>query len=123
MVEVGEDERALGVDRLHDSPQTRDIFIRVGAELTRVLPAHRVDEEGLKDDEAGAALRAAPVVRDVAVRRHAIGAAECGLDRRQGEAVGQLNRSDAESFEYPRVHTASRGMLWTIDWSLCMVST
>jgi len=76
------------VDRLHDPPQARDIFVRVDADLAWVLPAHRVDEEWLEDDEAGAALRAAPVVRDVAVRHHAVATAERGLDRRQGETVG-----------------------------------
>ena len=58
----------------------------------------------------------------VAIRCQAVGAAESGLDRRQGKSVGQFDRTDAEGLEDPHAHTASSGMLWTIAWSLRIVS-
>jgi hypothetical protein len=58
----------------------------------------------------------------VAIGHHAAGGAEGGLDRCQGESIGQLDRTDPVWVKDTGGHTASRGMLWTMAWSLRMVS-
>jgi hypothetical protein len=94
MVEMGESERVVLMDRLDEPAQTSDHVVTVCGELPRVFATLRVHRQRFDDDHSNSACRTPSVVGHVLRIDQPIQATESGFDRRHGESVLDRNGAD-----------------------------
>jgi hypothetical protein len=96
--ELDEEARAVRSDGLGDAGELRDDLLRVAGEGVRREQSRRVDGGRLEDDQPGSAAGARLVVGDEVVGGEMI-VDERRLVRGRDDAVGELDRPDAERAE------------------------